>query len=345
MMYFSLFVITLISSFRERKDFGLYKCPFMLYFWALMNGNIQSIRKSGLVPEEFWQSQSVEKLAFKLSADRPVRIFPRCFRRGYQRVDMHYGLEIGLVFSGSMRRHLYRHSLDVQAGQVWLCGVWEPHGGEVIKPSCEAVIFVIWPPLLSTLRFEEAPTLDWFAPFRAPAAKRPQIPEVMRSSMIALGQKIKRQLESGNLPPIWARLYLLEVLATLCEGGTIETGKQAVDPDSFQRINRVLELILTNRRMMSTQEAARVCGMGRKTFSRFFENLMGIRFAEFTLRHRLSGAATQLLQTNAPVKFIASQWGFTDASHFHRRFFAHYGCPPGAYCVKFYQMKSRSFKH
>lgn len=31
------------------------------------------------------------------------------------------------------------------------------------------------------------------------------------------------------------------------------------------------------------------------------------------------------------LKAVASDWGFTDASHLHRCFMKHYGCPPAGY--------------
>jgi len=45
-------------------------------------------------------------------------------------------------------------------------------------------------------------------------------------------------------------------------------------------------------------------------------------------------AASQLRATNDPVKAVARDWGFTDASHMHRNFVKHYGCTPNEYRVR-----------
>jgi AraC-like DNA-binding protein len=59
---------------------------------------------------------------------------------------------------------------------------------------------------------------------------------------------------------------------------------------------------------------------------------MNIRFADFSLRHRLQQAAAQLREdTSAPIKEIIRPWGFTDESHFHRVFRKHFGLAPGQY--------------
>jgi AraC-like DNA-binding protein len=58
---------------------------------------------------------------------------------------------------------------------------------------------------------------------------------------------------------------------------------------------------------------------------------MGIGFSQFALHHRLGCAAAELLESGKPVKAVAAEWGFTDTSHFYRRFGETYGCTPVDY--------------
>jgi len=89
--------------------------------------------------------------------------------------------------------------------------------------------------------------------------------------------------------------------------------------------------VFSGKRPVSVTAAARNCGMGRSAFGTLFSRLMGISFPEFGLRYRLSGAAAQLARTDAPLKAVALDWGFTDASHLHRTFCRRYGCTPADY--------------
>jgi len=55
------------------------------------------------------------------------------------------------------------------------------------------------------------------------------------------------------------------------------------------------------------------------------------RSCVFARRWRLSRAAEALARGNVSVKAVAYGFGFTDSSHFHRAFVAHYGMSPTAY--------------
>jgi len=127
------------------------------------------------------------------------------------------------------------------------------------------------------------------------------------------------------------RLLLLEILLVLASKWTRPTRLADLGADAYARINRALNLVFENRRMITGQEAARACGMGRNTFTHVFKSLMGIHFPDFALRYRLNAAAGELLATDEPVKAVARNWGFTDSSHLHRCFQTHYGCSPGQY--------------
>ncbi len=71
--------------------------------------------------------------------------------------------------------------------------------------------------------------------------------------------------------------------------------------------------------------------MSRSRFDAVFRGAMGISFGRFELNHRLHAAARQLVSSADPIKAIARRFGFVDASHFHRRFVAHFAQTPAAY--------------
>ncbi|MBN2212296.1 MAG: hypothetical protein JW709_12940, partial [Sedimentisphaerales bacterium] len=75
----------------------------------------------------------VEKMAFGVEENHPVRLVVERFdHRQNVKYDMHYGFELGVLHSGKMRRHYTSVSYGVSPGDAWLCGMWEPHGWEVV---------------------------------------------------------------------------------------------------------------------------------------------------------------------------------------------------------------------
>ena len=90
-------------------------------------------------------------------------------------------------------------------------------------------------------------------------------------------------------------------------------------------------MVFENKKFITVEQAAGACNMSRNGFAKVFDMLMGISFADFALRFRLSGVASQLKHTDDCIETIANDWGFTDISHLHRHFISHYGISPGKY--------------
>jgi len=250
------------------------------------------------------------------------------------RWDMHYGLEFGLACSGRMHRlFMDKSEMDVKAGDVWFCGMWEPHGWSVTSAPCEVIVLTVWPPLLARMHFSETPDFCALAPFNAPSRQRPRISEKNRKMMIKFGKQLK-QIISANTPyqKIRLRLVLQEILLCISESWPeVKAWGRRAPSAEFTQINQALQMVFESRSFVSTDAAAQSCGMNRHKFSALFQAWMNIRFSDFSLRHRLRQAAEQLQTISDPIKTIAQQWGFADKSHFCRIFTKHFGVSPGEY--------------
>lgn len=251
------------------------------------------------------------------------------------RWDMHYGLEVGLIYSGKERRFfLDKSERDFEAGDVWFCGMWEPHGMKVVTAPCEAIVLAIWPPLLAQTHFYEAPSFCALAPFNAPPKQRPRTSPKTKGTMIVFGKQLK-EIIFLNTPYKTLRLrfvlqdMLLRVFETWPEAAY---WRRRAPSAEFSQINRALEMVFQSHSFVSTEDAARACGMDRHKFSTLFRSWMNISFTDFSLRHRLHQAVNQLRnEPSVPIKKIAWQWGFADESHFHRVFMKHFSASPREY--------------
>ncbi len=283
-------------------------------------------------PDSRW-TRSIEKMTFGLSDSQPVRLIRHHWSDCHvSQYDMHYGLEVGLILSGKMKRHYQNFQMDIGSGQLWLCGMWEPHGFELIKAPCSALVFIIFPPMLANTYFEEGGSINWLAPFQAQQKSRPQVPERFRQRMLELGEDLfEFSANEESHEKALLRLKLLEIIMFLQKDWQPPIQGREQSPDSLGKINNALQLVFENKCHVSAIEAAKACKMHRNSFRNIFKELMGISFPEFSLRYRLSSAAIELLNNNGPIKKIAYDWGFADPSHFYHSFAKYYGCSPTLY--------------
>ena len=230
-----------------------------------------------------------------------------------------------------MQREYEQWKGNLHRGDVWYCGMWEPHGWKVVRAPCTVLVLVILPQMLVNLRCDEAPDFNWLRAFTLPPGERPQTSPAVRADILALARRFETLTECApGQRELWKRLLLMQILLQLQRDWT-STPPNAQTQAHYHRINRAVELVFSSRAHVSAQRAAAECGMSRNHFNALFETLMGLSFARFALRYRLTQAASALQLSDLPVKSIAAEWGFTDASHLHHCFFRHYGCSPKEY--------------
>jgi len=280
-----------------------------------------------------WFSDEVTKLHLDLSESLPIRVWEVSHpHRGRSMFDMHYGLELGIVFSGQLRRYYRRWHADLATGDVWFCGMWEPHGYEILRVPCRMLSIAVLPQLLARAHFEEALAYDWLAPFAVEPSRRPRTPRRLKRYVCQLGEQIIK-VAQNNTPAdkVHLRLLVLQVLLAARRDWSVPTKSAVTSRDSYAPIGKAIEEVFSGKRRVTIQGVARRCGLSRNTFSRLFKTVMGLSFSDFSLRYRLHGARSQLVNSEDPIKTIAHHWGFTDACHFCRCFAKHFGSPPGMY--------------
>ena len=269
-------------------------------------------------------------IGLELSEERPFTYaeFETPASPGTQ-FHMHYAIELGVVTEGSMERFFPDERLGLNKGSVWLNSLLEPHWWRVSAQRTRIAVFHILPEFLAALRFQEAPNLRLMAPFTVPPAARPRSTKYNRGQILDLTDRL-RTLPKNEFRPVRLRLLLEEFLLLLQEDWT-PSPRQTQGSESFGRLTSAVELVFDTPNYITTSAAAKACGLSRNRFHQLFMQHMGISFADFALRYRLSNAARDLRRSQDPVKAISGRWGFADVSHFHRLFVELYRCAPGAY--------------
>lgn len=283
--------------------------------------------------EHIVNSMSIPRLRTNLSPRTPlscgVNRYPRKPSGIY---DMHYGLEMGVVLRGRMRRMYQGYEMVVHPGDVWFCGMWEPHGCQCLCDNVHVLVFLIWPPLLADLRWPEAPEFNWMLPFVVPPKDRPHIVRKDRPWFAALGRRVRDwEDEPETRRKMDMHLCLLEILLRATRGWRPPADGHDAPADAFVRVNRAIERVFASRRLVTVEEVAKACGLSRNRFGKLFQDVTGIGFPAFALRYRLSGAANQLVCGDDAIKAVARNWGFADDSHLHKAFVEHYSLTPTEY--------------
>ena len=273
-------------------------------------------------------------LSFTVSEEKPILAsrYDYTETTAKPNLDMHYGLELRIVLAGKVRRFRQDMHFSRFVGDVWVCGMLEPHGFQVLECPCSVVVMDIWPPLLANLYFPEAPKVNWMSPFTQRPEDSALATEEQRKYCLGLGERLSVAVTRRDpLRQARFRLLLLDALMLMMEGGQSGTKTSS----HYNRIYPALTLVWRSKELITNKQAAQACNASIDAFSSEFRNLMGISFAKFALRHRLHSAASGLVRSSSPLKVIASEWGFTDAAHLHRLFVKHYGCTPKVYRQRF----------
>ena len=246
---------------------------------------------------------------------------------------MHEDLEIGICLVGETKRYVGGAGLVVRPGDIWLCGMWEPHAW-LNAPSFEGLHFYVPPQGLGESLERGA---QWMRMFTTPVEERPRAATAeMRGTILALGREMMQECQArrtGWRDLGWAALVRL--LVTLERGWSPPEGSPAPSPSRPADIARLLPaLALTQAslgRAVSVAEAAAACGLSPSRFRTVFRHTMGISYGKYGVRARVASAASRLLAGNAPIEAVAHQTGFTDRSHLARMFVAFYGCTPAEF--------------
>jgi AraC-like DNA-binding protein len=255
--------------------------------------------------------------------------------RGDSRLDfhMHEDMEVGLCLAGQTERHIGGAVFLARPGDVWMCGMWEPHAWLNTTGFARVHFYLplqaAWSPL--------GRAAHWLSMFTAPVEQRPRVNTTeMREAVLAIGAEMAREFQERRRG--WQELgwaAVVRLLVTLERGWSPPedgAGPSSSHPSDVARVLPALALTQASlERAVSVEEAAAACGLSPSRFRTVFRHTMGISYGRYGVRARVASAASRLLAGNAPIETVAQQTGFTDRSHLARMFVAFQGCTPAEF--------------
>ena len=284
------------------------------------------------------------------------------------RVEAHDWFEIAVVLRGSREHHWSDHVRELGPGDVVLSPSWEPHAWRSSVPDTLSLSAHFPPQFLGAEVFDGVPWLAVFgcSPKERPTAPSAEV----RAELLELANRLARyrsrtvwpvaageRLASATrrepvvatayamwpgepgLPPGWEQyvrlnaLLLLLTLFRVWEHRERVAGSAGVGTNHLSRVLPAVHLCGNQPRPLrrvAMDEAAGACRLSDSRFRSLFRETMGVSFGTFELRRRLGSAVDMLLTTDAPVAAIATESGFTDASHLRRDLLRHYQTTPAS---------------
>ena len=245
----------------------------------------------------------------------------------------HEALEFGIVVTGEEEIHFVDSTVIARPGDMWMVAMWEPHGWRITRCPMTGPAIIFRPEFVHEVMSD----LSWLAMFAVPSAQRPRVttPE-MRATVLEMGALMLREIEAQRHEwQLLVRLILAYLLTSLRRDWRppiISGDGSGSDYSPMARVMPAVALVNAGpSRRVTRGNAAAACSLSPSRFSVVFKSAMGMSFERFCRQTRLAFAAHLLLATDMPVKAIASEADFADASHFHRLFVKHYLSTPSEY--------------
>lgn len=280
-----------------------------------------------------FEANKFQKKDFNVSPTEPVLIIDDYYSdKSENFYDIHYEYEVGIVVKGTVTRKYKGEQKTLLPGEVWVTGIWEPHGFELEETPSEMVVFILSPESLGKIL---PMGFNWIKIFSQDSSPIPKIDEKYRQPILDACKELKEVVnQKSELSLAWKANILTKILLYIVESNIAVYGKlhqHAGDIVEHDVIRKVVNLIFSTHGLVTVREAARKSMMSTSHFSRLFKKVTGVTFAKFALGHRIKQSAIGLADTNEPIKKIATDWGFIDSSHYTKTFEKYFGVSPSMF--------------
>lgn len=249
----------------------------------------------------------------------------------------HTYFEIFILLSDQCRRQMGDSILVLQRGDLLMMDHLKLHRvTDFPGEFAEALVIRFLPDVVRSPGMMSDHTL--LLPFQCHFQDRPHLLRATDPAAVTCQETLIRLLENYALPPTsayrqtGARAHFLVLLHQLARQFQASEKLDALfvqHQARTGRLRRVFEHL--NHRFAESNSLpamAALAGLSPQRFNRVFKNAAGMTLREYLAHLRLTQAGRLLRETDRSIGEIAASLGFSDQSHFDRRFRRHYGRTP-----------------
>ena len=136
-----------------------------------------------------------------------------------------------------------------------------------------------------------------------------------------IGRMSEEETKKGKAHTIFTDGYSKILVGLLHRNGIINDPSTLCDLESIAKISPVFTYVEENiSREITLEEVARLVGMNREYFCRFFKKAAGITLIDYINFIRISRAQELLVSTQESISSISDSLGFSSVSYFTRVF-------------------------
>ncbi len=294
------------------------------------------IKKGRSVKDINFDSNEFSRKDFNVSPIDPILVIDDYYvDKNSNFYDIHYDYEIGVVVKGVVTRTFRGKGKTLTPGDVWVTGIWEPHGFELEEIPSEMMCFILSPESLSKIL---PMGFNWIKIFSRESDSTPLVKEKFKPMILQACNEMKEVVDLDyGITLSWKANIVGKILLCIVESNIEDYNKiqqQTENIIEHDEIKNVVNLVFSTNGMVTVNEAASQCMMSTSHFSRLFKKITGVTFAKFALGHRIKQSAVSLIDTSDPIKKIAIDWGFIDSSHYTKTFEKFFGTSPSEFRKK-----------
>jgi len=249
----------------------------------------------------------------------------------------HSYFEIFVLLSGQCRRQMGEDLIDLRRGDLLVMDHMKLHRvADFPGENAEALVLRFLPDFVRSPGMTSDLTL--LLPFHCHPEGQPHRLRAKDPCAAACFDALRGIVEHCALPVSDAyrqtgvRAHFLLLLHELARRfGAVERLRELHARQQVRngRLRRVFEHIGEHfSEPISLPRMAALAGLSRQRFNQVFKSAAGMTLLEYHAHVRLTQAARRLRESDSSIAEIASSLGFSDQSHFDRRFRRHFGRTP-----------------